>query len=89
MKPTFLALCLGLAAWGACAQSTPTAAAAASTSAPASGAAHATRAASTACAAPGASAPRRGHAVTSKVRHVPDEGDPCADSTGVARPFTR
>lgn len=29
--------------------------------------------------------PGRG-AATSKLRHVPDESDPCADSRGVARP---
>jgi hypothetical protein len=58
-------------------------------SAPASGAVRATRAASAACASAGASVPRRGHAVTSKVRHIPDEGDACADSSGVAPPLPR
>ena len=89
MKPTFLALCLGLAAcgatFGASADSNPAAAPAV----PASAAVRATRAASASCAAPTASAPRRGHAVTSKVRHIPDEGDPCATSTGVAPPLPR
>jgi hypothetical protein len=57
-------------------------------SSPAS-AVRATRAASAACAAPGASRALRSHGPTSKVRHIPDEGDPCADSTGVAPPLPR
>ncbi len=35
---------------------------------------------------PAASAPRRPGTATSKLRHVPDEADPCADSHGAARP---
>ena len=93
MKTSFPALCLGLAAWGATgvvvAHSTRAVAAGTPASAPASGAVHATRVASAACASPGASVPRRGPAVTSKVRHVPDESDPCAESSGVAPPLPR
>ncbi len=37
-------------------------------------------------ACPAASAAHRLGAASSKGRHVPDEGDPCADSRGVARP---
>ncbi len=79
MKPTLLVPCLVLAA---CANSSATPAA----SAPASAPLRATRAASAACASLSASTPRLGHAVTSKVRHIPDEGAPCPDSTGVAPP---
>ena len=95
VKTSFPALCLGLAACGAScvvvAHSTLALAAGtpASAAAPASGAVRATRVASAACASPGASVPRRGPAVTSKVRHVPDESDPCADSHGVAPPLPR
>ena len=37
-------------------------------------------------ACPAASASHRLGAASSKGRHVPDEGDSCADSRGVARP---
>lgn len=94
MKPTFLVPCLMLAACvaapDAVADSTaPSARAPALASAPtptptpASAPVRATRAASAACAPLGASGPMRGHRLTSKVRHIPDESDPCADSTGV------
>jgi hypothetical protein len=89
VKPTFLALCLGLAACGATSGASAGSTLPATPAAPASAAVRATRAASAACASPAASMPRRGHAVTSKVRHIPDEGDPCADSTGVAPPSPR
>ena len=97
MKPTSLAICLALATGavsaGALAHSTLATVAGvpatAPASAPASGAARATRAASAACASLGASMPQRGHAVTSKVRHIPVEGDACADSAGVAPPLPR
>ena len=84
MKPTIPALCLALATCGATA-ATPPSAPASAASAPV----RATRAASAACAPLGASRPRRGHVVTSKVRHIPDESDPCADSTGVTPPLPR
>ena len=83
MKPTLLALCLVLAACGATAGASSTAAAPASA---ASAPLRATRAASAACASLSASTPRLGHAVTSKVRRIPDEEAPCPDSTGVAPP---
>lgn len=90
MKPTLLVPCLVLAACGAAtgADSTAATAAAAPTSA-ASTPLRATRAASAACASLSASTPRLGHAVTSKVRHIPDESAPCPDSTGVAPPLPR
>lgn len=43
-------------------------------------------AASGGVACPAASAAHRLGAASSKGRHVPDEGAPCADSRGVARP---
>jgi len=58
-------------------------------SAPASTPLRATRAASAACAASAASRPMRSHVVTSKVRHIPNESDPCADTAGVAPPLSR
>ena len=85
MKPTLLVPCLVLAA---CANSSATTAASAPASA-ASAPLRATRAASAACASLSASTPRLGHAVTNKVRHIPDEGAPCPDSTGVAPPLPR
>ena len=92
MKPTLITLCLALAvdgaASGADTRSTATQAAAAASS-PASAADRATRAGSAACASPGASVPRGGPMVTSKVRHIPVEGDPCADSSGIAPPLPR
>ena len=92
MKPTLITLCLALAACdaasGADTRSTTTEAAAAA-SASASAAIRTTRAGSAACAPPGASVPRGGHGVTSKVRHIPDEGDPCANSSGIAPPLPR
>ena len=90
MKPTLPALGLALAACGAAAGASATAATAAT--APASTASaplRATRAASAACASLSASTPRLGHVVTSKVRHIPDEGAPCPDSAGVAPPLPR
>ena len=88
MKSTALALSLVLACCGADAApvATPEAATA---SAPASTPLRATRAASAACGAPGASRPMRSHVVTSKVRHIPVESDPCADTDGVAPPLPR
>ena len=97
MNPTSIAICLALTVGGASsgtlAHSTLATAggvpATTPASAPASGAVRATRAASAACASLGASTPQRGHAVTSKVRHIPVEGDACADSAGVAPPLPR
>ena len=88
MKPTIPALCLALATCGATAATPPSAPASAASGASAAPV-RATRAASAACAPLGASRPRRGHVVTSKVRHIPDESDPCADSTGVTPPLPR
>jgi hypothetical protein len=48
--------------------------------------ADAARPAASGVACPAASATHRLGAATSKGRHVPVEGDPCADSSGVARP---
>jgi hypothetical protein len=89
LKPTVLSLCAALAAacgTASCAPVAPTAAKV--TSAPASASAQA-RAVSAACAGQGASASRVDRALTSKVRHIPDEADPCADSRGVAMPAAR
>jgi hypothetical protein len=55
-------------------------------SAPASAAIRATRGASAACGYAAASSARLNRAVTSKVRRIPIEGDPCASSTGTAPP---
>ena len=89
MKPTLITLCLVLAACGAASGADTRPIAAAAASAPASAAAPAQRAGSAACAPPGASVPRGGHMATSKVRHIPDEGDPCANSSGIAPPLPR
>lgn len=48
--------------------------------------AEAAKPAASGVACPAASAAHRLGAASSKGRHVPDEGDPCADSRGVARP---
>jgi hypothetical protein len=82
MKSTPFLLCMALLA-SAAARATPpgsTDAAAPAASAPASAAVRATRGASAACGYPGASSPRLRHAVTSKVRPIAIEGDPCAGS---------
>ena len=77
---------------GAAARATPpdsTGAAASAASAPSSAAVRATRGASAACGYPGASSPRLHHAVTSKVRRLPIEGDPCAGAVSAAPPPAR
>ena len=61
---------------------------AATASAPQRVVAHARPRASAACAAHPPDSAAVGH-VTSKVRHIPDESDPCADSRGVALPPVR
>ncbi len=47
--------------------------------------------AASAAACPGraASAPRDAARPTSKLRHMPDEGDPCASSIGLGQPLRR
>jgi hypothetical protein len=84
-----LAAALGIVCGTASAAPPGSTTAAVEASAPASGAVRATRAASAACGMTAASAPVLNHAPTSKVRHVPDEGDPCADSRGVGMPLPR
>lgn len=60
------------------------AAQAADAAAPAAGGGSQAQRAGAAC--PATSAASGPRAATSKLRHVPDEDDPCADSRGVARP---
>jgi hypothetical protein len=86
LLPLLAALAITAAMAGPTTVAPPEAAAAAS--APADTAPHAHRRTSAACAAH-ASASEAGGRITSKVRHIPDEGDPCADSRGVAPPLPR
>jgi len=89
LKPTVLSLCVALGTACGTASCAPIASTAAEvSSAPASASARA-RAVPAACAAQAASAPHVDRTPTSKLRHIPDEGEPCADSRGVAMPPTR
>jgi hypothetical protein len=88
VKPTPSLLCAALLACAAAHAAPPAMSPLApAASAPASAAVRATRGASAACGYTTASSPRLRHAVTSKVRHIPIEGDPCASSAGVAPPL--
>jgi hypothetical protein len=88
VKTTFLASFLMLAAGGAAAG--PVAAIVATPPGTAASAPlRATRAASEACAPQAASRPMRGHVVTSRVRRIPGESDPCAGAPGSAPASSR
>jgi hypothetical protein len=90
LKLTATLVFIALGGCSAAACCTPAAAPpAAVASTAARGAVSAARAASSACARPPASAPHAGAGLSSKVRHIPDEGDPCADSQGLAAPLKR